>query len=105
MILKTNIDGLVLRNYTLEDSESYSSYASNYNIWKFFRDEFPYPYAKDKAEEYIKKTCIRNETNFFAMSLNGKLIGDIHVAQQTDILRLSGFLGIGLQKIFGERDL
>ncbi|WP_010248565.1 GNAT family N-acetyltransferase [Acetivibrio cellulolyticus] len=100
MILKTNIDGLVLRNYTLEDSGLYSSYASNYNIWKFFRDEFTYPYTKDKAEEYIAKTCINNENNFFAISLNGKLIGDIHVAQQTDVLKLSGFLGYWLAEDF-----
>jgi len=64
VILKTNIDGLVLRNYTLEDSELHSNYANNCNIWKFFRGEFPYPYTKDKAKEYIEKICIKNEKIF-----------------------------------------
>lgn len=74
----------------------YSKYANNYNVWKFFRDEFPYPYTEEKAKEYIEKICIKNAKNFFAISLNGRLIGDIHVAQQTDILKLSGFLGYWL---------
>lgn len=100
MKLKTSIEGLVLRNYTIEDSKSYSRLASNHNIWKFFRDEFPYPYSKEKAREYIEKTCFKNEDNFFAISLNCELIGDIHIAKQTDILKLSGFLGYWIAEDF-----
>lgn len=96
MILNSSIKGLVLRNYTIKDADSYAKHANNYNIWRYFRDEFPYPYNYEDAKKYIEKTCIPNPQSYFAISFEEKFIGDIHIAKQTDILRLSGFLGYWL---------
>ncbi|TYQ18437.1 UNVERIFIED_CONTAM: RimJ/RimL family protein N-acetyltransferase [Acetivibrio alkalicellulosi] len=100
MVLKTNIKGLVLRNYILEDAVTYAKHADNYNIWKYFRDEFPNPYTIEKAKEYIGNICNANQKTYLAISLDDIVIGDIHVAQQTDILKLSGFLGYWLSEEF-----
>jgi ribosomal-protein-alanine N-acetyltransferase len=100
VVLKTNIDELVLRPFKVEDAESYSRYANNYNIWKFMRDEFPHPYTYYHAVEYINDVCIPNKGNYFAIDYQGTAIGDIHIEKQTDILRLSGFLGYWLAEEF-----
>lgn len=96
MKLTTSIDGLMIRSFKVEDAESYSKYANNYNIWRFLRDEFAHPYTYEHAKEYIEKVCLPNEDAYFAIEYQGIVIGDIHVAKQTDILRLSGFIGFWL---------
>lgn len=100
MDLTTNIAGLVVRSFRIEDAESFCKYANNYNIWRFFRDEFAHPYTFDHAKEYIEKVCIPNDTAYFAIDYQGTAIGDIHIAKQTDILRLSGALGYWLAEEF-----
>jgi len=92
----TNIKGLMLRNYRNKDIESYAKYASNYNIWRYMRDEFPFPCTDEMAKEYIESTCLTNEKMFFAISYNEQFIGDIHISKQTDILNMSGCLGYWL---------
>jgi len=103
MVLKTGIDELVLRPFRIEDAESYSRHANNYNIWRFMRDEFPHPYTYYHAVEYIDDVCIPNNGYYFAIDYQGAVIGDIHIAKQTDILRLSGFLGYWLGEEFWGR--
>lgn len=103
MILQSNIDGLVLRPFRPDDAEAYSKYANNYNIWRFMRDEFPHPYTYEHAKDYIEKICLTNGTSYFAIDYQGVAIGDIHIAMQSDILRLSGFLGYWLAEEFWGR--
>lgn len=100
MVLKTGIDDLVLRPFRGEDAGFYSRYANNCNIWKFMRDEFPHPYTYNHAVEYINDVCIPNKGYYFAIDYQGTAIGDIHIAKQTDILRLSGFLGYWIAEEF-----
>jgi len=98
--ITTSIDGLVIRSFRIEDAESYSKYANNYNIWRFLRDEFAHPFTLAHAKEYIEKICLPNESSYFAIDYQGTAIGDIHIVKQTDILRLSGFLGFWLAEEF-----
>jgi len=44
--------------------------------------------------------CIPNKGYYFAIDYQGIAIGDIHIAKQTDILRLSGFLGYWIAEEF-----
>lgn len=103
MVIHTSIDGLMLRSFRIEDAGTYSKYASNYNVWKYMRDEFPHPYTLERAREYIENVCLPNDANYLAIDYQGTVIGDIHIAKQADILRLSGFLGYWLAEEYWGR--
>ena len=74
MNITTSIDGLVIRSFRIEDAESYSKYANNYNIWRFLRDEFAHPFTLAHAKEYIEKICLPNESSYFAIDYQGTAI-------------------------------
>ncbi|MEM7184764.1 MAG: GNAT family protein [Spirochaetota bacterium] len=95
-ILNTNITNLCLRRFSLSDAEEYARLANNYNIWRFLRDEFPYPYTKQEAAKYIKEQIAQNPNTYLAIEFEKTLMGDIHIHPQADILRFSGFLGFWL---------
>ncbi|MEN8907303.1 MAG: GNAT family protein [Clostridiales bacterium] len=95
MEIKTNMNNLVLRSYLLSDAEDYSKLASNKNIWNLMRDEFPYPFNKDKATKTIEK-IIDTKIIAFVIEYKNNFVGDIHITQQIDILRHSCMLGYWL---------
>jgi RimJ/RimL family protein N-acetyltransferase len=103
MVINTNIRSLVIRSFRVEDAEKYAKYADNYNIWKFFRDEFPHPYTYQDALNFITNTAMKNTDTHFAIVYEDECIGDIHLSVLNDIRRYNGMLGYWLAESFWNR--
>jgi ribosomal-protein-alanine N-acetyltransferase len=67
--------------------------ADSGNIAQFMRDEFPHPYTKSAASEYLGEIGVPHSDTHFALEWQGKVIGEIHFNPQNDILKHSCFLG------------
>lgn len=101
LILKTEFDEIVLSSLKVEHLENYSKYASNIKIWNLFRDEFPNPYTIEDAKNYFES--VKDKNTHFAILFKNKLIGDIHIGKQEDILRKSGMIGYWLAEPYWGR--
>lgn len=99
IMIKTQIENLYLRPYTINDVDDFARYAKYPEVTKFLRDDFPGAGSKEDVSAYISAAQKNPETHF-AIALKDQLIGDIHVQKQNDILRYSGFLGFWLAQEF-----
>jgi ribosomal-protein-alanine N-acetyltransferase len=93
MLIPTHEPALVLRSWRLSDRDSLKDVADSGNIAQFMRDEFPHPYTKSAASEYLGEIGVPHADTHFALEWQGKVIGEIHFNPQKDILRHSCFLG------------
>jgi len=100
MMLKTGRENLYLRKYRLQDIPLYAEFASNPEICRYMRDDFPHPCTPERAEAYILGAMGGHKTTHFAIDFQGGFAGDIHLQPQTDILRHSALLGYWLAEPF-----
>jgi len=89
-----------LRSWTLGDVNSLARYANNYNIAKFLRDVFPYPYHKEDAKAFIEFASAETPINHFAIDVNGEGVGGIGIHVLSDIHRKNAELGYWLAEPF-----
>ena len=50
----------VLRPWNEGDESSLVRHANNYEVWRHMRDQFPHPYTREDAEEWITFVEQRN---------------------------------------------
>lgn len=100
MFLRFLNDKYVIRDFQLSDAQSLVKYANNYEIFRWVKDNFPYPYTIKDAESWI--TVSRNTTEGFnyAIANDKELIGGIGVKFKEDVYRFSWELGYWLGEPF-----
>jgi RimJ/RimL family protein N-acetyltransferase len=85
-----------LRKFRIDDAESLSRYANNFNVSRYLTDAFPYPYTIEDAREFILKLANDPGLTIFAIEVNNEASGAIGVHPQSDIHRKNAELGYWL---------
>jgi len=75
-----------LRKFKKEDTQSLVKYANNPKIAKFLTHEFPNPYTKKDAEDFLNIVSKESPTNTFAIEINGEAAGAIAITPQNWVL-------------------
>jgi RimJ/RimL family protein N-acetyltransferase len=100
MLIRFINDKFLIREFDFKDADSLVKYANNYKIFRWVKDNFPYPYSIKDAENWI--TVSRNTTEGFnyAIATETELIGGIGVKFKEDVYRFSWELGYWLGEPF-----
>ena len=84
-----------IRRWELSDARDLATALSNKKIQDNLRDGLPYPYTEQDGKEFISAMLAANEndTFAFAITVNGKVIGNIGAFRQTNIHNKTAELG------------
>lgn len=74
-----------LRPWKLTDIDDLVRFADNPKIAANLTNQFPNPYYRQDAEDFIKKVMVYEPTQVFAIEVKGTAAGAIGVFPQTDI--------------------
>ncbi len=94
-----------LRKWNADDVDSMTKHANNYNIAKFLTDQFPYPYFRKDAEEYLALIGGQDPTLVFAISVDGEAVGSIGIFPQSDIHAKNAEMGYWLSEEYWGRGI
>jgi [ribosomal protein S5]-alanine N-acetyltransferase len=86
----------VLRPWNEGDVSPLVRHANNYEVWRHLRDQFPHPYTRKAADEWIAFAQQQNPQTQFAIEVNGEAIGSIGLMQKSDVERCSAEIGYWL---------
>ena len=89
-----------LRGYELSDLDALVKYANNKKISLLLRDQFPFPYTRVDAENWLMQACNQHTETNFAIANNQELIGAIGINPQEDVNRFSAEIGYWLGEPF-----
>jgi len=89
-----------LRPWLLNDVDSLTEFANNFNIAKNLTNAFPHPYTTDDARKFIEMVSQHNPVQVFAIEINGRASGGIGLFPQTDIMCKNAELGYWLAEPF-----
>ena len=98
MILQ--FENIKIREFHLADVNSIVNYANNYNISKYMRDSFPFPYTETNALNWIEFTKANNSTLSYAIANEVEVIGGISATPQSDVHRFSAEVGFWIGEPF-----
>jgi [ribosomal protein S5]-alanine N-acetyltransferase len=98
-----DLGDLQIRTWRKSDLEALLRYANNPKIAANLRDQFPYPYTRRDAIEYLNYVRMFEIPMSFAMEHGGEAIGGIGFKLGTDIARLSVEMGYWLGEPFWGR--
>ena len=96
----------VVRRWRARDAGSIVRYANNYNVSRYLRDRFPYPYTMAHARSFLAGAVgdDGDETKF-AIDVDGEAVGGIGIIPGTDIERFSAEIGYWLGEPFWGRGI
>ena len=94
---------LRVRPWRREDLDALLRYANNSKIAGNLRDQFPHPYTRRDAIDYLTYVRTMDVPMSFAMGHGGEAIGGIGFKLGTDIARLSVEMGYWLGEPFWGR--
>ena len=86
----------VLRPWNGGDESSLVRHANNYEVWRHMRDQFPHPYNREAADEWIALVEQRNPQTYFAVEVHGEAVGGIGLTLKNDVERCSAEIGYWL---------
>ncbi len=93
MFYKTQHPDIQLRSYTAQDADALTTLANNRNIWQNLRDQFPHPYHRENAVQFIKMCLETEPQTVLGIAYQGQLVGSIGLHLQNDVYRFSAELG------------
>jgi [ribosomal protein S5]-alanine N-acetyltransferase len=86
----------VLRPWNEGDASSLVRHANNYEVWRHMRDQFPHPYTREDADEWIAFTQQQSPQSQFALEVNGEAVGGIGLVLKSDVEHCSAEIGYWL---------
>ena len=97
----------ILRPWRLEDETDLVQGANDPAIAANLRDAFPHPYTLADAQWFLEDCLARHGQGclFYAIQTEGKAVGGISVAVQTDVYRRSAELGYWLARPYWGRGI
>ncbi len=95
----------LLRPWSFSDIEALIEYANNFNIAKYMRNVFPYPYTKEEGMKFIEMTHQHNPRKIFTIDIDGKASGGIGIFPQEDIMCKNAELGYWLAEPFWSKGI
>jgi len=91
--VKTTLPGLTVRDWEVADAAVLAKNANDRRIWRNLRDRFPHPYAIADAEAFIAMACAMEPRTFFAIVLDGRVVGGIGYTLHDDVERVAAEIG------------
>ena len=100
-----DLGDLCVRSWRKDDLDALLRHANNPKIAANLRDQFPHPYTRRDAFDYLNyvRTC-EVETSF-AMEYEGEAVGGIGFKMGVDIAPLSAEMGYWLSEMYWGRGL
>jgi ribosomal-protein-alanine N-acetyltransferase len=96
----------VIRRWRTRDAVSVVRYANNYNVSRYLRDRFPFPYTMAHARAFLAGAVGEEEGETkFAIEVDGEAVGGIGVIPGADIERFSAEIGYWLGEPFWGRGI
>ena len=96
----------VIRRWRTRDAASVVRYANNFNVSRYLRDRFPYPYTMEHARAFLAGAVDEEgEETKFAIDVDGEAVGGIGVIPGADIERFSAEIGYWLGEPFWGRGI
>lgn len=96
----------VIRRWRARDAASVVRYANNFNVSRYLRDRFPYPYTMEHARAFLAGAVgEEGEETKFAIEVDGEAVGGIGVIPGADIERFSAEIGYWLGEPFWGRGM
>ena len=90
-------EGYVIREFSYSDCESLAENADNNKIWNNLMDNFPHPYTKQDAFDYISMVkAMPGKPMRFAIEVEGKAVGSIGFGSEGDVERVTAEVGKNL---------
>lgn len=94
-----------IRDWCPEDADALVRHADDYEIWRQVRDQFPHPYGREDAEQWIAHNASADPPLAYAVEVDGEAVGAIGVIPQDDIYRKSAELGYWLGRAYWGRGI
>ena len=83
-----------------DDAEALAAIANNYNVARYLRDNFPFPYTIDHARDFIKLMNDGNVQSVFAVRYQGEIAGVAGVNLLSGVERKTCEMGFWLGEPF-----
>jgi RimJ/RimL family protein N-acetyltransferase len=91
-----DLGDLRVRPWRKDDLDALLRYANNPKIASNLRDQFPHPYTRRDASDYLSFVQAMDVPTSFAVEHEGEAVGGIGFKLGTDIARLSAEMGYWL---------
>ena len=95
----------VIRPWGLGDRESLVRNANSRRVWLMLRDQFPHPYTRADADEWLAHAAKQDPVTSFAIVVDDDAAGGIGLAPQPDVHRRSAEVGYWLGEAFWNRGI
>ncbi|MDR1341892.1 MAG: GNAT family N-acetyltransferase [Prevotellaceae bacterium] len=96
----------MLREWQLSDAASLAENASNIHVRSSLHDYFPYPYSEEEGKQFIGMALSKpRPATDMAIVVDGKAVGGISIALQTDVERISAEIGYWLGENYWNRGI
>ena len=89
-----------LRPWREEDIDRIPRHANNPGIARFLTDQFPHPYTRQDAKEFLHSVRQQSPLKVFAIDVAGEAVGSIGVFPQADIHRKNAEMGYWLSEAY-----
>ena len=96
---------LKVRTWRKSDLDALLRHANNPKIAANLRDQFPYPYTRRDAIDFLNYARDMDIPTSFAVEYSGEAIGGIGIRVGSDITRLSAEMGYWLSEAYWGRGL
>jgi len=87
------MERVAIRPVSLKDLERLVELANNRRISDNLTDDFPHPYTREDGETFIESASQQKPIHRFAITADGKYVGNIGLHPQSDIYAKSAEIG------------
>ncbi len=99
--MEISSEGIILRPWSINDAADLALIANNRKIADNLRDGLPFPYTRKDAINWLKIILPENfPPRFFAITVDGRVAGNIGIVAKTDIYRKNFEIGFFLSEEF-----
>lgn len=103
--MQLDLGDVRMRSWRKDDLNALLRHANNPRIAANLRDQFPHPYTRRDALDYLNFVRVSNPETAFAIEYGGEAIGGIGFKLGLDIARLSAEMGYWLSESYWNRGL
>jgi ribosomal-protein-alanine N-acetyltransferase len=103
--MQLELGDLRIRTWRKTDLDALLRHANNPKIAANLRDQFPHPYTRRDAIDFLNYVRDLDEPRSLAVEYGGEAIGGIGIRPGTDIARLSAEMGYWLSEAYWGRGL
>ena len=105
MLPKVEKQNIVLRKWRSGDEDAIVKHANNYEVVKYLKDSFPYPYTHADAQRWVYFASHQASAHFLAIEVENEVVGCVGIEKQQDVYRKSAELGYWIGQEYWNRGI